>query len=154
MPISATHLTEDLGLQYSCSFDFQEQAHHQAAVAKRTAAVILWAFRAQNCKLIFYKSHARPYVEHSAITPTPSLAFSLLADVSSMSLAKTSNHCTNHNALLIRSQHYIRWTNALSSHSLILNTFSLYAPFFPYSLIFLISPAVPSRPSLITVALN
>ncbi|MBM6549230.1 RNA-directed DNA polymerase [Streptococcus dysgalactiae subsp. equisimilis] len=67
LPISANQVVKDLGLQYSGTFTFAEQAVFQVSKAKRTIGLIHKSFRLQYSKLLLYKSHVRSQLEYSSI---------------------------------------------------------------------------------------
>ena len=66
-PISNSVSVRDLGLHYSCTFNFSEQASYQIAKAKRTIAFIHKSLLFLDSKLIVYKSHVRPLLEYCPI---------------------------------------------------------------------------------------
>ena len=66
-PITANLVVKDLGLQYSGTFKFAEQAVFQVSKAKRTLGLINRSFRLQYSKLLLYKSHVRPQLEYASI---------------------------------------------------------------------------------------
>lgn len=53
----------DLGIRYSCNFNFSSQAQYQLARAKRTSFFILRSFHLLKTKLILYKQRVRPTLE-------------------------------------------------------------------------------------------
>ncbi|MBM6549286.1 RNA-directed DNA polymerase [Streptococcus dysgalactiae subsp. equisimilis] len=67
VPIPSNHIVRDLGLQYSCTFNFSEHTALQVAKAKRTINLILRSFQLRTCKVILYKTHARPQLEYCPI---------------------------------------------------------------------------------------
>ncbi|MBM6549288.1 RNA-directed DNA polymerase [Streptococcus dysgalactiae subsp. equisimilis] len=66
-PITCSPVVRDLGLQYSCTFNFSEHTPLQIAKAKRTINMILRSFHLRPCRLCLYKSHARPLLEYCPI---------------------------------------------------------------------------------------
>ncbi|MBM6549269.1 RNA-directed DNA polymerase [Streptococcus dysgalactiae subsp. equisimilis] len=67
VPISINPIVRDLGLQYSCTFNFSEHTALKVAKAKRTINLILRSFQLRTCKILLYKTHARPQLEYCPI---------------------------------------------------------------------------------------
>ncbi|MBM6549250.1 RNA-directed DNA polymerase [Streptococcus dysgalactiae] len=61
------HIVRDLGLQYSCTFNFSEQIFYQIAKARRSIGLIHRTFRLRDSKLNVYLSHTRPLLEYCPI---------------------------------------------------------------------------------------
>ncbi|MBM6549270.1 reverse transcriptase family protein [Streptococcus dysgalactiae] len=69
-PIALAPSVNDLGLHYSGSFTFSEQATFQISKAKRTIGLLHKSFLLQGSKLILYKSHVRTQLEYCSIVFT------------------------------------------------------------------------------------
>ncbi|WP_432422663.1 RNA-directed DNA polymerase [Streptococcus dysgalactiae] len=65
--LTSSYLVRDLGLRYSCTFNFSEQIAYQIAKAKRTIGLIHRTFRLSESKVQVYLAHARPLLEYCPI---------------------------------------------------------------------------------------
>jgi hypothetical protein len=63
-PIPVTDNTIDLGLRYSCSLNFTNQAIYQVARAKQLSYLILRSFHLEITKVAFFKQRIRPILEY------------------------------------------------------------------------------------------
>ena len=62
-PLSSTLQVRDLGLRYSCSFNFSEQILYQVAKARRLTYLISRAFHLRETKILIFKQVVLPIVE-------------------------------------------------------------------------------------------
>jgi hypothetical protein len=60
----------DLGIRYSCTFNFSLQAHYQAAKARKICHHILRSFQVREVKVALYKLHVRPILEYCTMIST------------------------------------------------------------------------------------
>ncbi|WP_432422650.1 RNA-directed DNA polymerase [Streptococcus dysgalactiae] len=88
--LNCNPLVRDLGLHYSCTFNFSEQATFQIAKAKRTIGLIHRTFRIRESKLLVYSSHARPLLEFCPVI------FSHMLKSDRIALEKVQRSFTKH----------------------------------------------------------
>ena len=62
--IPNVNCVRDLGLHYSCTFNFSEHIALQVAKARRLSFLILRNFQLKDSRLILFKSHVRPLLEY------------------------------------------------------------------------------------------
>ena len=62
-PLSSTLQVRDLGLRYSCSFNFSEQILYQVAKARRLTYLINRAFHLRETKILLFKQVVLPILE-------------------------------------------------------------------------------------------
>ena len=62
--IANKQIVRDLGLNYSCTFNFSEYSALQVAKARKCLGLIFRSFQLRDCILFLYKSHARPLLEY------------------------------------------------------------------------------------------
>ena len=60
----------DLGITYSCSFNFSEHIAVQVAKAKKVSYLILRSFQLPQCRLALFKTHVRPIIEYCSFVYT------------------------------------------------------------------------------------
>ena len=66
-PIPSTVTVRDLGLNYSCLFNFSEHVALQVAKAKRMTSLILRSFHIQTSRCILFKFFVRPLLEYCSL---------------------------------------------------------------------------------------
>lgn len=67
IPILGSTSVRDLGLQYSCTFNFSEYTSTQIARAQRTIGLVKHEIILPGSKMIIYRSHVRPLLEYCHI---------------------------------------------------------------------------------------